>query len=272
MAKVSLSPSELTELASRALANAGTVSCDPAAFAIHVVASQPEPEFADELLLAFAAAQGNAAAVTIFDVRYSDIFRSTALRILSASDAEDMVQLLRERLLVGDNERAARLVEYRGQAPLSSWLRTLCTRACLNAKRDRPGRRERELDSKAEVLVFADIDPIAAQVLRRYGPTFKLSFERALGELSPQLRNVLRMNVVDGLNIDAVGRIYGVHRATVARWISHARDTLSARTAELLGAEAQLTPTEFMSIARLCQSQIHLSIARVLQDEESSTD
>ena len=263
---------ELSELTTRALANGCALSCDAAAFAIHVEMSQPVPEFLDDLLLAFAAAQGDPEATRQFELKYADLFRSTTVRILGASDADDMVQVLRERLFVGDNGREPRLAEYRGQAPLSSWLRTLCTRACLNAKRDREGKRERELDSRAEPLIFADVDPIAAQVLRRYGAAFKASFERALGELSPQLRNVMRMNVVDGLNIEAIGRIYGVHRATVARWISLARETLSVRTAELLGAEAQLTQTEFMSIARLCQSQIHLSIARVLQDEESSTE
>jgi RNA polymerase sigma-70 factor (ECF subfamily) len=70
--------------------------------------------------------------------------------------------------------------------------------------------------------------------------------------------------VVDGLSIDALGEIYGVHRATAARWIAKIREDLLARTREAFSARAKVGRAEFESLLRLARSQLDVSLRRVL--------
>jgi RNA polymerase sigma-70 factor (ECF subfamily) len=72
---------------------------------------------------------------------------------------------------------------------------------------------------------------------------------------------VLRYQLVDGWSIDRVGELYGVHRATAARWITTARDELGALIRTEVGTQLGITPTEVDSIIRLVQTRLEISFA-----------
>jgi RNA polymerase sigma-70 factor, ECF subfamily len=76
---------------------------------------------------------------------------------------------------------------------------------------------------------------------------------------------LLRYNVLEGLNIEEIGKIYGVHRATVARWITAARESILGRTRDELERRFGITAVEIDSIVRLVQSRLDVSMERVLR-------
>lgn len=78
---------------------------------------------------------------------------------------------------------------------------------------------------------------------------------------------MLRYNVLKGLNIAEIGAIYQVHRATVARWIAHARELLLQSTRERLTQRLHAADHELDSILRLIESQMDVSLRRCLDDD-----
>jgi RNA polymerase sigma-70 factor, ECF subfamily len=90
---------------------------------------------------------------------------------------------------------------------------------------------------------------------------FQEALNRAIGELPSRERNVLRMHLVGRCNIDQIGTIYSVHRATVARWLWVTRQNLfDSVRAQLRAQEPDLTDEGFDSVAGMVQSQLDLSL------------
>jgi RNA polymerase sigma-70 factor (ECF subfamily) len=89
-------------------------------------------------------------------------------------------------------------------------------------------------------------------------------FEQCLSDILQELplrdRTILQMSLVQGASIDVIARVYGRHRANVARWLVHARERLrhdfKQRLATLLG---RLDESEFQSLVRLVRSEMAVS-------------
>jgi RNA polymerase sigma-70 factor (ECF subfamily) len=86
----------------------------------------------------------------------------------------------------------------------------------------------------------------------------------AFGRLTPRERNLLRQQVIHGLNIDQVGAIYRVHRTTAFRWIEKARKSLLRETRASLMARLKVGSGEFLSIMRVVQGDLDVSVRRLL--------
>jgi RNA polymerase sigma-70 factor (ECF subfamily) len=84
--------------------------------------------------------------------------------------------------------------------------------------------------------------------------------------LSPEQRNVLRLHLLDGLNIDQIGLIHQVHRATVARWLARARETVRDDTRRRLAAKIAVDGPELESIVTALHSQLDVSVQRILRE------
>src|SRR5437667_270564 len=76
---------------------------------------------------------------------------------------------------------------------------------------------------------------VEGDVIRgRYLEDFRGALAASFRQLAPRERALLRLHFVNGLNIEAIGTAYGVHRATVARWLVAIRRDLLDQTRELL--------------------------------------
>jgi len=75
---------------------------------------------------------------------------------------------------------------------------------------------------------------------------------------------VLRLHLVERLGIDAIARACTVHRATVARWITRAKETLAARVRDRLFARWRVDEGSLPAFAALLDSQLDLSLERLL--------
>jgi RNA polymerase sigma-70 factor (ECF subfamily) len=101
-------------------------------------------------------------------------------------------------------------------------------------------------------------DPALSAIKRDGAIAFKTAFIAALGELERRERTALRLHLLDGLTIDDIAPLYEVHRATVARWISTAKQAVLARTRKRLMQDLRLGADEVDSLIRLVQSRIDL--------------
>jgi RNA polymerase sigma-70 factor (ECF subfamily) len=178
---------------------------------------------ADDLYLAIACAARVEQAIIAFDKHYLARLASTLIRQgWDPAAAADAVQAVRVRFLVGDADRRPRIAEYNGRSSLAGWLRVAASRAAANAFRKH--RREIAIDDLeiADRSRNPDIGLLGMQLGCELEPAFRSSF----AALTPRERNVLRYQVIDRLGIDRIGALHGVHRATAARWIAHARMAL----------------------------------------------
>ena len=226
-------------------------------------ADVPSPEIAAALCLACACVRGDPPALRAFDERYAgEITRAVAKLRLPDAEVADVVQSLRQLLLVGTREAPPRLAEYAGRGDLSGWLRVTATRAALKRLRGR----KPELDADDALLAARapGDDPELSYMKHLYRQAFRDAFGAALGTMDPREKVMLRQHFVDGLTIDELGPLYGVHRATAARWITAAKATLMERTRREFMSRARLSPREMASVMRLVQSRLEVTLARLL--------
>jgi RNA polymerase sigma-70 factor (ECF subfamily) len=264
-------PPALTALISSARAAWPELAVDEAAFLAFMLERVEEPaglseERAAELVLAFACSVADPRALEAFEQRYTARVPDWVRRIdRNPAFAAEVQQILRERLLTGSPPRIA---EFRGSGSLEGWLRVSATRAALELLR--AGKREQPIDEPSELAGEWLDDPELEYLKARYRDDFKQALSEALESLGDRERAVLGMYLVDGLNIERIGKLYDVHRATVARWISAAREELYAGAQRRLGERLAISAGEFESIARLVRSQLDLSVRRILADRQEN--
>jgi RNA polymerase sigma-70 factor, ECF subfamily len=76
---------------------------------------------------------------------------------------------------------------------------------------------------------------------------------------------LLRLQLVDGLRTAQIATLFGVDRSTVKRWLAACRDHLLDQTRRLLMERLKISPNEFELLAGLVQSQLNVSIERLLR-------
>jgi RNA polymerase sigma-70 factor (ECF subfamily) len=242
------------------------VDLDPAEFAAYVAERGGDDDQLCEvdLWLAAACAKGHPTAIAMFDNRYMKTIGS-ALRTmnLSSDQIDDVAQELRSKLLVAEPGEPPRIVDYSGRADLGTWLRTAAVRTAIDMVRKR-----RDVpvddDALAAAMPAIDDDPELLHVRERYQAELKEAFTTAINELEARDRALLKYHYIDGLGIDRIGALYGVHRATAARWIAVARDRLGKLVDRALRIKLNVSPSERASIARLVESHLDLSVRRIL--------
>ena len=220
---------------------------------------------AGDLYLTCACARRDPRAAAALEATYMRGLEA-ALRGMRAGDhaVDETLQQVRERLLVGDGERAPRIAEYAGRGDLRRWLRATAVHTYLNLRRG--GKREVLIDDERvfDAVSTPDVDPELAHMKQLYRVEFKQAFGEAVAELSDQDKNLLRYRHVDRLGIDEIAQIYRVHRATLHRWLASARDALARATEDALRRRLGVAGSDLQSIRRLVESQIDLSLVRVL--------
>ena len=234
------------------------VEVAPAALEAYV-AARDGGELAD-LYLACACIARDARALAYFEQELVACV-ARAVRKLGGdrATADELTQVLRERLLVGTAERPPRLVEYSGRGPLRGWLRVIASRALLDRRRHEKHEAplgERTLDA----LPAPEADPALAYLKASYRDAFRRAFRAAFAALEPLERDLLRHHHLDGESVDQLATRHGIHRATAARWVARAREHLLAGTRERLAADLGLPDPELDSILGLIASRLEVSL------------
>ena len=169
-----------------------------------------------ELYLAAACARGDERAVQLFDRAFLQPLPPTVARTaLSAEQLDELRQRLRVRLLTGAQPR---ITTFGGHGPLSAWVRVSAARLALELHAGVRTAAESD-DALVDALVAAGVDPELQAARRQFQSEFRAALEGVLVGLSAREKTLLRMHFLDHLNIDEMGAIFRVHRATVARWL-----------------------------------------------------
>ncbi len=223
-----------------------------------------------ELVLAWACGQGRPTALKIFEAEF--ISRTDAvLRRLDSDLAfvDEAQQRLRARLLVSAGEGPPRVAAYAGRGPLIGWVRVAASRVGLGLLRETKRSEKRDELLWADAVLFPGGAPTDLEYLKqRYASALSDGLKQACAQLEDRERAVLRMYFVEGLNIDKIGVVYGVHRATVARWIGKTKAALTERMHEVMVAQAAIPREELQSIDRLVRSQLEISLGGLLGESD----
>jgi RNA polymerase sigma-70 factor (ECF subfamily) len=272
------------EDALRAAAEAGAaawpgVALAPAAFARHLAARLPPAGDllagiaalrAADLYLACACAEGNAAAIAAFDRDFlAQVPSYVATVDPSPAFGDEVRQGLRERLLVPEPGRAPRIAEYAGRGALGGWLRVAAMRVALNLRRaDRPGPQD---DDVVAAAAAARLDPELDLLKARYKREFEEALRAAFASLTAEQRAILRLSLVEGLALEAIGALYRVHLSTISRRLARAREAVAAEAHRLLRERLRLTPSELASLEGLVRSQLDVSLGSLLRERSGES-
>jgi RNA polymerase sigma-70 factor (ECF subfamily) len=215
-----------------------------------------------DLFLAAACAAGNRAAHECFDA--SQLSGLTAHEVgldMSADAVTELKQRLRLDLIGGAHPKIA---QYRGRGPLRAWVKVCAARSALRLKQQASnqltGTDQRVLDA----LISQDASPEYMLMRAQYHDTLAAALEECLASLPLRDRTLLRMSFMDGLNIDQIGLAYRVHRSTAARWLLGIRRRVLDQLGTKVSLKLNTSSSEFRSVVRLLQEDVHLSLSRVL--------
>jgi RNA polymerase sigma-70 factor, ECF subfamily len=260
-------------LVARARAEQGELGLTPARFVAYACARVRTPGeletelralHAGDLYLCSGCMAGAPGALEAFERLFVRAVEPALVRLgLEAADRQDVAQQLRIKLLVGTGGAPPALARYAGRGSLAGWLRASALRAGLDLLRTkRPADESVWLDWSA-----AADDPEMAQLKRAYQTAFKRAASDALGAVAPRTRLLLKQHLIDGVSVARLAALHQVHVATVYRWLEDARAALLADTRRRLVVALQIDGPEIERLMGLLQSQLDVSVQRLLGAE-----
>jgi RNA polymerase sigma-70 factor, ECF subfamily len=263
----------------RALERWPGIALSPADFAAHLGAIAPDEGdlvaalqhvHCDDLFLACACGRGDKVALRVFE---SEVMPRAAMAVARVDGApqfvDDICGDVRVRLLVS-GERPPEILRYLGRGPLSHWVQVVAMRMGTASKRKK--RHEIAMDLPQVVDSILGEDPEIAPFASQLRQPFAEVFAAALADLSRRERNILRLYLIDGVSAETIGKMYNVHRATVARWITKAREKVHSLTRRRLSAAVKLDETSFESVVGMMWSGIDLSLATFLGGDDDTEE
>ena len=217
-----------------------------------------------DLFLCVGTLAGDAAALVTFEFEVQVAIRRLSARFrLSADQADERNQELLERLLLPFGEREPRLNDYAGKGSLVRWLQAVATRLQLNAMRGK----KREVLISDDAILEGLAEPICLSVepgKERFRGALKIAFSAALANLEAEDKMVLRMAYIEGVRLEGLGRALDVSRATAHRRLTKAREALAKGVEKSMSEELSIPIEKLSSVRRLVQSQVSVSIGRLL--------
>jgi RNA polymerase sigma-70 factor, ECF subfamily len=198
-----------------------------------------------DVVLAAACVAGNARAVTHFEHRYIARIPSMICGLRPPRHVVgEIQQRVRERLLCATEERCAKLSEYAARGSLMGFVRIVATREALMERRR--VKRERRANEEPNPVVHENI---ALAIFRsRHEVVVQQALEGAVAALDARERDALRLSYFEELSIDQIGKVYRVHRATAARWVTRARSRVRELTQSMMQRRLRLDDSETQTL------------------------
>ena len=237
--------------------------------AIAEVAQTPEEIAAlalGDLVLARACARRHAGALRCFERTLGpELDRAIARSPGLGLSKPEFRQLVLVRLFVDDPPRAAKIGSYQGRGSLRGWLRVTAARLIVDLSRRRAEPASAGDDGHLLEILDDGRDTELDYLRHSHAPQLHAAIAAGVAALGVRQRNLLRQRYLHEVSVDALARLYDVHRSTLYVWLEQARVALMQRVRVELAAEL---PAEVLdSVLRMVDSQLALSMRRVLSSQ-----
>ena len=217
-----------------------------------------------DLYLAFACAEGDTRALRDFGALLSTVAGAVRSVDGTPSFVDEILQRLRTRVLVPEDGRSPRILDYAGRGSLENWLRAGALRLALNARRDARRGPEPLPDASLWEPAAPTADRTFEMLRGRYAAEFSSALRGAFGSLEPGERNVLRMHFIEGLSLNQIAAMYQVNKSTISRRMAKARETLLDKTRAHLERALDMPASELESLLGQLGPRLDLSLTSVL--------
>lgn len=174
---------------------------------------------------------------------------------------DDVAQAVRELLLTGSPPR---LSTYEGKGSLEGWVRVMAVRHALKQKAKAPPEKNEALSSGVAMA-----EPGAGLEKEQVKREIEAALEGALASLASEERAWLKLYYLDGLSLERVASLFGVHTSTISRRIAALEGQVQAAVRERLQQTLRVDRGEVESLIRFVRSQLEVSLSQALK---KSTD
>lgn len=217
-----------------------------------------EPPPAADLFLVCACVLGRPGAMAALEKTVFAQIPGWVARIDPSPDfGDDIAQAVREVLLTGDEPRIG---TYAGKGSLEGWVRVTAVRLALKAKARQP-QVGSQLASGAAVTADLGVQVAKAQVREEV----EQALESVVASLDTEERAWLKLYYLDGLSLERVANLFGVHTSTISRRIAALEGHLLAALRDRLQHQLRLPRAEVESLIRFVRSQLEVSLGRALK-------
>ncbi|MFY2560633.1 RNA polymerase subunit sigma-70 [Corallococcus terminator] len=216
-----------------------------------------------DLYLACACATGEPSALRAFE---QHVLRHIPARLgrLSPSMVEEVLQVLRERLLVASGNTPPRIASYGGRGPLLSWVGIVAARIAGELV-GRDERHQLVAEPPEELArLLAPSDPEYALLREDARQLLVESLRKAVAVLPEQERALLRLHHFHGFTMDRLTLMYGGSRSGVARRVAQARELLLERVRMELAPRLKQDQLALESLLGLVSSRLDISLQGLL--------
>ncbi|HEX8700212.1 MAG TPA: sigma-70 family RNA polymerase sigma factor [Myxococcaceae bacterium] len=260
----------LRELHAVGQAQWASVPLSPERFVRHLARHLPEGSLealrqlqAADLYLACACADGDRQALLAFEQHVLQRVPSR-LGSLPGATVDEVLQVLRQRLLLSRGESPPKIADYSGRGPLLAWVRIIASRIAGELA-SQEGRQEL-FDEPPEVLarMLSSDDPERALLKEDSRQVLAEALRKALAALPERERALLRLHYLHGFTMDKLATMYGESRSGVARRVAQARERLLKLTRTELAARLNVAGPEVESLLGLVQSRLDFSLRRLM--------
>lgn len=217
---------------------------------------------AEDVWLACALAAGDPRALASFEANYLARTHHYLGHRARPEVVDEVKQRTRARLFVAEGGHAPKITEYAGRGPLDAWVRVVVMRVGQNlARQDKD---HEDIDA-VTLSAAAGASPEYVVLRARALAAFDAAIRAAFAAAEDEERALFRWQYREGLTLDEIARMMGVHRATAARRLAAAKKALSSRVMDALGEQLGATRPEVEEALAEWRSKIDVSLSGLLR-------
>lgn len=216
-----------------------------------------------ELQLCAACAQGDVEAIKRLDAEYlAKVPLYLRHMRLSTTQRDDVVQQVRERLLMGAEPR---IKMFSGRGKLDAFIRVVSTRVALNMIAAQP-KGVSLAPEDAQLATVAHPEMLVWK--RRDRARVEDALVKALASLDEHERLLLKQYWIDGLPVLAIAKIHGTHRVTTAKQVHELSDKLRRAVVLAISRELALPSEEVLQLVKSLLSQVSYDLGAALWSKD----
>jgi RNA polymerase sigma-70 factor, ECF subfamily len=177
---------------------------------------------------------------------------------------EDVRALVAEELLVAGKRPLPKLARYSGEGALRGWFTVVVQRAALALRKSGGGPVPLASLDDLSGLLESRLEPELELLKARFVPQLHAALNEAVGRLSRRERILLRLSMVEGVNMRQIARSYRVNQSTISRWLGRALDLVHEGVRQALRERCGLGASEVDSLIDAVRSRVDVSLAALL--------